>query len=141
MSTEIVFVAMHAAYMHEKRSSRFSLGTPLHFLAGCGMFSPTRRFMAKREMEKLIDDLKQVSNDAQDLCQTLHSEYLDKKRTVLNRVREGYGTFQSSALTRARAADRTLRQKPYEALGIALVAGLFIGILISRRKPRSNEEQ
>jgi ElaB/YqjD/DUF883 family membrane-anchored ribosome-binding protein len=41
--------------------------------------------------------------------------------------------IQEKTTASARATDRTIRQHPYESIGIAFAAGLLIGVLINRR--------
>lgn len=41
--------------------------------------------------------------------------------------------IQEKTTASARATDRTIRQHPYESLGIAFGLGLLVGVLINRR--------
>lgn len=41
--------------------------------------------------------------------------------------------IQEKTAASARATDRTIRQHPYESLGIAFGVGVLIGVLINRR--------
>jgi ElaB/YqjD/DUF883 family membrane-anchored ribosome-binding protein len=42
-------------------------------------------------------------------------------------------SLQEKSAASARATDRTIRQHPYESLGVAFGLGLLIGVLINRR--------
>lgn len=41
--------------------------------------------------------------------------------------------IQEKTAASARATDRTIRQHPYESIGIAFGVGVLIGVLINRR--------
>jgi ElaB/YqjD/DUF883 family membrane-anchored ribosome-binding protein len=41
--------------------------------------------------------------------------------------------LQEKSAAGARATDRTIREHPYESLGVAFGLGLLIGVLINRR--------
>ena len=41
--------------------------------------------------------------------------------------------IQEKTTASARATDRTIRQHPYESIGIAFGVGVLIGVLINRR--------
>ena len=50
---------------------------------------------------------------------------VDKAKALCERLQE-----QTSAA--AKAADKTVRENPYQAVGIAFGVGLLIGVLVSR---------
>jgi ElaB/YqjD/DUF883 family membrane-anchored ribosome-binding protein len=52
---------------------------------------------------------------------------VDKAKALCERLQE-----QTSAA--AKAADRTVRENPYQAVGIAFGVGLLIGVLVSRSR-------
>ncbi len=52
---------------------------------------------------------------------------VDKAKVLCERLQE-----QTTAA--AKAADRTVRENPYQAVGIAFGVGLLIGVLVSRSR-------
>ena len=52
---------------------------------------------------------------------------VDKAKALCERLQE-----QTSAA--AKAADKTVRENPYQAVGIAFGVGLLIGVLVSRSR-------
>jgi ElaB/YqjD/DUF883 family membrane-anchored ribosome-binding protein len=42
-------------------------------------------------------------------------------------------TVQEKTAASARATDRTIRQHPYESIGVAFGIGVLLGVLINRR--------
>lgn len=94
--------------------------------------------------EKLIDSVKTSLNDAESLLREAASSTGDKAAelreralTSLKRTREALYEAQYSVLERgrkaARATDDYVHDNPCQAIGIAGVTGLLLGLLISRR--------
>jgi ElaB/YqjD/DUF883 family membrane-anchored ribosome-binding protein len=52
---------------------------------------------------------------------------------ALERGREAWGTVQDRAVQGAKATDKTIRNHPYQAIGIAFGVGALLGFLITRR--------
>jgi ElaB/YqjD/DUF883 family membrane-anchored ribosome-binding protein len=89
---------------------------------------------------KLVDDLKLVAEDAEELMRATGGELAEKTREVRERLRavlddakETCSQLEEQAEAGFRAADRTIRENPYRSIGIAVGLGLFIGYLIKRR--------
>ncbi len=53
-------------------------------------------------------------------------EHIERLNTAIERAKE-------YAAEQAKAADRMIRQYPYQAVGIALGVGLLIGLLVGRK--------
>jgi ElaB/YqjD/DUF883 family membrane-anchored ribosome-binding protein len=66
------------------------------------------------------------------------SDRIDSLRDSVARAKDQVGEFYDSARDRvidgAKATDRTIRAYPYQSLGVALGAGVLLGLLISRPK-------
>lgn len=93
--------------------------------------------------EKLIDSVKTSLNDAESLLREAASSTGDKAAelreralTSLKRTREALYEAQDAVLERgrkaARATDDYVHDNPWQAIGIAGVTGLLLGLLISR---------
>jgi len=93
--------------------------------------------------EKLIDSVKTSLNDAESLLREAASstgdkanELRDRALTSLRRTREALYEAQDAVLERgrkaARATDDYVHDNPWQAIGVAGVTGLLLGLLISR---------
>ncbi|MBB1596715.1 YqjD family protein [Achromobacter sp. UMC46] len=94
--------------------------------------------------EKLIDSVKTSLNDAESLLREAAgttgekaNELRERAMTSLKRTREALYEAQDAVLERgrkaARATDDYVHDNPWQAIGIAGVTGLLLGLLISRR--------
>ncbi|MCS3506817.1 DUF883 family protein [Achromobacter sp. AGC78] len=94
--------------------------------------------------EKLIDSVKTSLNDAENLLREAAgttgdkaNELRERAMTSLKRTREALYEAQDAVLERgrkaARATDDYVHDNPWQAIGIAGVTGLLLGLLISRR--------
>jgi ElaB/YqjD/DUF883 family membrane-anchored ribosome-binding protein len=87
--------------------------------------------------EKLAADLKLVITDAEALLRATVGETAGEGRA---KIREGLeaaklklGPLAEEAAEQARAADDYVREHPWQSVGIAVLAGIALGLLISRR--------
>jgi len=94
--------------------------------------------------DRLVRDFKTVVADAEALLRATADDISgglgDKAREARERLnasldaaKSSFHTLESKALASMRATDRMIRDHPYQSLGIALGAGLLVGILMSRR--------
>ncbi|MGE8568733.1 MULTISPECIES: DUF883 family protein [Achromobacter] len=94
--------------------------------------------------EKLIDSVKTSLTDAENLLREAAgttgdkaNELRERAMTSLKRTREALYEAQDAVLERgrkaARATDDYVHDNPWQAIGIAGVTGLLLGLLISRR--------
>ncbi|SAL24642.1 membrane protein [Caballeronia terrestris] len=93
--------------------------------------------------QKIIEDIKVLLNDSEELLRlsaTLPGEGVDALRTRLRdhveTARNALDDAQANAQSKYRAGidctEKYVRDKPWEALGVAAGIGFFLGILISR---------
>ena len=96
--------------------------------------------LARRRM---LEDLRTLAADAEELVRATASDATDKAKVARSRLaatiekaKSTYDQIQeqglSSAKAAARNADETVRQHPYQSVGIAFGAGLLIGALLGR---------
>ena len=92
------------------------------------------------EAERLVKDLKTVARDAEDLMKATAGDVGDKAKeararlsATLESAKESLRALQEKAIAGAKAADRTIREHPYESIGIAFGLGVLIGVLVNRR--------
>jgi ElaB/YqjD/DUF883 family membrane-anchored ribosome-binding protein len=53
-------------------------------------------------------------------------KFMEEMKTMFQRAEE-------KAVERAKAADRVVRDHPYQAIGLAFAVGLLIGVLVRRK--------
>lgn len=75
------------------------------------------------DLERLLDDIKVVVRDGQELLKTSLS---------------GLG---EQARSRAQTTDRIVRERPYQTVGIAFGLGLLVGVLVVGLCRRDLEEE
>lgn len=95
-------------------------------------------------MEKLGTDLKELSRDAEAMLQATAGQAGEKMGALRERLSSAlesakttYRRVGEKTVAGAKVADKTIREHPYESIGIAAgVAfglGLLIGVLAGRR--------
>jgi len=94
--------------------------------------------------EKLVADLKVVVADAEELLRATASQAGEKVSAARERIQASLATAKvklgeaerallEKTKQAARATDDYVHENPWQAVGIAAMAGLVLGILISRR--------
>ena len=94
--------------------------------------------------EKLVSDLRVVVADAEELLRATASQAGEKVAVARERIQASLATAKvklseaerallEKTKQAAKATDDYVRDNPWQAVGIAAVAGLVLGILISRR--------
>ncbi len=90
--------------------------------------------------EKLAEDLRELIRDAEQLLKTGADQAGEKAAELrarlqesLSRAKETCRRLEDRAIAGARAADRVIRDHPYETVGVAFVLGLLVGILVNRK--------
>jgi ElaB/YqjD/DUF883 family membrane-anchored ribosome-binding protein len=90
--------------------------------------------------DKLIQDLKNVVADAEDLMKATAGEVSEKAKearerlaAALSSARTSCSRLEEQAVAGAKAADRTVREHPYESIGVAFGIGMIIGVLLGRK--------
>jgi len=94
--------------------------------------------------EKLVEDLKIVIADAEDLLRATASQAgekisaaREKVQDTLDRAKAGLGDIEDvvtdTGRQAARATNEFVQANPWQAVGIAAAVGLVVGLLISRR--------
>lgn len=100
--------------------------------------------MTVAHKEKLMNDLKVVIADAQELLKMTANEVGDKAvalrsrmQTRLDQAKAELARLQEVTVVKAKevgqATDTYVRENPWQAVGVAAGAGFLIGLLVSRR--------
>ncbi|HUA38438.1 MAG TPA: DUF883 family protein [Candidatus Sulfopaludibacter sp.] len=95
-------------------------------------------------MEKLDSDLKELTHDAEAMLQATAGQAGEKMNELRHRLsstldsaKVRYQQIREKTMAGAKTADRTIREHPYESIGLAAGAafglGLLIGVLAGRR--------
>jgi len=101
---------------------------------------------AEASLQQLMEDLRAVVGDAEALLAatagTAGERVAEVRRRAgesLDQARQRLSTLEQEIGARARAAaedvEDYVRDNPWGSIGIALGAGLLVGILIGRRRP------
>ncbi len=90
---------------------------------------------------KLVDDFRTLTHDAEMLLRSTAGDAGDQAREVRRKINQiveaakgSMETVQEKMVAGAKATDRTIRDHPYETLGIGFGVGMVIGMLLSRRR-------
>jgi ElaB/YqjD/DUF883 family membrane-anchored ribosome-binding protein len=98
----------------------------------------------KTPSEKLLQDLQTVVEDAEALLQATATQTGERIDTIRTRARESLkqartrlveaeGEAVEQAREVAASADEYVRERPWQAVGVAAGVGLLLGLLLSRR--------
>jgi ElaB/YqjD/DUF883 family membrane-anchored ribosome-binding protein len=82
------------------------------------------------DVEDLID---RVGDAADPELRRLRAKVADAVNTAKKSIAEGVGQVQGQGNQALEAGDRYVRNQPWEAIGIAALAGLAVGFLVARR--------
>ena len=90
--------------------------------------------------ERLASDLKAVVRDAEDLMKATAGQAGEKVSEVRSRLAAALESakttchrLEEKTVAAAKATDRTIREHPYESIGIAFGLGLLVGVLVTRK--------
>ncbi len=94
--------------------------------------------------EKLVEDLKAVVNDAEELLKATAHQTGEKIASVRAKAEESLKTAKAriaeegkvvvdKAKSAAKSTDEFVQAHPWKAVGVGAVAGFLLGLLISRR--------
>jgi ElaB/YqjD/DUF883 family membrane-anchored ribosome-binding protein len=91
-------------------------------------------------VEKLLTDLKVLSRDAEAMLHATTGQAGEKMHELRDRLSAAVESAKATgrrreekAVAGAKAADKTIREHPYESMGVAFGIGLLIGVLVGRR--------
>ena len=96
----------------------------------------------KREesTEQLLEELREVVEDGEALLRAGANELngggsvlREKLSAALDRAKGTARRLQEQAAAKARAADRTVRDNPYQVIGVAFLGGIIVGALLNRK--------
>ena len=90
--------------------------------------------------DRLVSDLKHVVQSSEVLLHATKDAVGDKALAVRERLTDALDDarrtcrhLEEKALDGAKAADKTIREHPYQSIGISFGVGLLIGVLVTRK--------
>ena len=89
---------------------------------------------AKRELDNIVKDARALLDASADVAK---AHVVEARARLADALRQGEGIWhraRRSALRSVRNVDRTIHERPYPSLGVALGVGLLLGFLGSRRR-------
>ena len=89
---------------------------------------------------RLASDLKAVVRDAEELLKATAGQVGEKVAELRSRLAAALESakatchrLEEKTVVAAKATDRTIREHPYESIGIAFGVGLLLGVLVARK--------
>src|SRR5688572_1925336 len=92
-----------------------------------------------KDVGRLAEDARALMAATADVAGEKVHEARKRLADALDSGKECYGRAREKAVESARAADRAVHEHPYQAIGIALGVGAFIGFLAARRCSRDSD--
>ena len=91
--------------------------------------------------EKTLRDLGTAVREGEELLNAAAGEQGEKGRALrakleaaVEKAKALYERLEEKTVAAAKAADQTVREHPYQAMGIAFGVGLLIGVLAARSR-------
>lgn len=86
--------------------------------------------------EKLVEDLRILVRDAEDLVKVTAGTVAERSReelkVALERLKSSSQRIEAKAASSIEATDLMIREYPYQSLGVAFGLGLLVGVLVNR---------
>jgi ElaB/YqjD/DUF883 family membrane-anchored ribosome-binding protein len=91
--------------------------------------------------EKTLNDLGRAVEEGEEMLSEAAGTATEKGRAMraklesaVERAKALYSDLQEKTVAAAKAADQTVREHPYQAIGVAFGIGLLIGVLAARSR-------
>jgi ElaB/YqjD/DUF883 family membrane-anchored ribosome-binding protein len=94
---------------------------------------------AGNDIGTLAEDARALMAATADVAGEKVGEARKRLAAALESAKEIAGNVRDKAVAGAKIADQTVRENPYQAVGIALGIGAILGYLVSRRCSRNGE--
>ena len=96
-----------------------------------------QRQAVSNDIGTLAEDARALMAATADVAGEKVGEARKRLAAALENGKEIYGRVREKAVEGAKVADQTVRENPYQAIGIALGVGAILGYLVARRFTRS----
>ncbi|MFI4879935.1 MAG: YqjD family protein [Steroidobacterales bacterium] len=121
----------------ETTADDFKRATPRSIKSAAREAAQQAGAAAGEEVQNLIADVEdlmdRVGDAADPEIRRLRAKVADAITTAKKSIADGVEQVQGQANQAIEASDRYVRNQPWEAIGIAALAGLAVGFLVSRR--------
>ncbi len=94
----------------------------------------------ERSTEKLLEDLRTVVQDGEELLKAGAADLgergaaaRERLAAALETAKETRRRLEEQARAGAQAADRMVREHPYQSVGVAFGIGMLLGVLVNRK--------
>ena len=91
------------------------------------------------DTDTLAEDARALMAATADVAGEKVAEARRRLTAALESGKELYGRVRDKAVEGARATDETVRDHPYQAIGLAFGAGALLGYVLSRRCSRNGD--
>ncbi len=91
------------------------------------------------DLGTLAEDARVLMTATADVAGEKVGEARKRLNASLESAKEMYGRVRDKAVEGAKVSDQTVRENPYQAMGIAFGVGALIGCLVSRRCSRNGD--
>jgi ElaB/YqjD/DUF883 family membrane-anchored ribosome-binding protein len=92
------------------------------------------------DMGTLAEDARALLAATADVAGEKVGEARKRLAAALENGKALYGRVRDKTVEKARAVDETVREHPYQAMGIAFGIGVLIGVFVTRRCARNDHE-
>ena len=84
-------------------------------------------------MDQVAEETRALLEATANVTESTVVEARNRLKHLLDSAGETYAQAKAKAIDGAKTADRTIRENPYQAIGIAFGLGALLGFLITRR--------
>jgi ElaB/YqjD/DUF883 family membrane-anchored ribosome-binding protein len=92
-----------------------------------------------QDLGTLADDARALMAATADVAGEKVGEARKRLAAALESAKEIAGNVRDKAVAGAKVADQAVRENPYQAVAIAVGAGVLVGYLLGRRCSRNND--
>lgn len=103
-------------------------------------FEGMEKALSEDPKERVANDLKALVRDAEALVSATAGDLSEKTKdararltAALEKAKATGRHLQEKSIATAKAADKVVREHPYESIGVAFGLGLLIGVLVTRK--------
>ena len=86
-----------------------------------------------RHLKALVEDAEELMNLTAGHAGEKVSEARSRLAAALETAKATCQRVEEQTIAAAKATDRTIREHPYESIGIAFGLGLLVGVLVARK--------
>lgn len=85
------------------------------------------------DLKRIVTDSEELLHDSKDAAGAKAQEMRVRLHDAMESAKRACQRLEAKAVEGAKAADRTIREHPYQSIGVAFGLGLLIGVLVTRK--------